>query len=176
MWEWLEFHEQNQSRFNTWKLSIFIDVPWILFDNVNRVRFEIRPWKTVVNLAAEENRLRLPTIEAVEVPDWLDDFFSSSEAESASGTTLNNPWDRNTDRNNLPPKPHICTPLFNIIFVVHLCSCRIFFPCNKLNYAKTCLFFLSPVKERDNQRKKNNSPVIKMKEKKNERKKEKRNK
>ena len=91
--EWLEFHEQNQSRFNTWKLSIFIDVPWILFDNVNRVRFEMRPWQEVVNVAAEENRLRLPVIEAVEVPDWLDDFFLSSEAESASGTRLNYPWE-----------------------------------------------------------------------------------
>ena len=93
MWEWLEFHELNQSRFNTYKLSIFLDVPWIIFDNVNQVRFEVRPWNTVVNVAAQENRLRVPPIEAAEVPDWLDDYFSSSEAESVTSTTLNNPWE-----------------------------------------------------------------------------------
>ena len=70
MYDWLQFHEQYQAMFNTWKLSIFIDVPWILFDNVNRVRFEMRPMQEVINRAAEENRLRLPVIEALEVPEW----------------------------------------------------------------------------------------------------------
>jgi len=81
MYDWFQFHEQHQSMFNTWKLSIFIDVPWILFDNVNRVRFEMRPMQEVTNIAAEENRLRLPVLEGVEIPGWLDDFLSNSEAE-----------------------------------------------------------------------------------------------